>query len=95
MLFEWDEAKDAAHRAKHGIGFSEAVELFAGNHVVIPAREGPDGEVRWKAIGPLRNRPVIVVVHTDRHGKTRIISARPASREERSRYYGTHGSRET
>lgn len=95
MLFEWDEAKDAANRAKHGIGFDEAVELFADDYVVIPARAGPGGEVRRKAIGPLRNRPVIVVIHTDRQGRTRIISARPASRQERSRYYGTYGPRKT
>ena len=95
MLFEWDEAKDAANRAKHGIGFSEAVGLFADRHIIIPARQGHDGEMRWKAIGPLRNRPIVVVVHTDRAGRTRLISARPASREERNRYYGTYGPRQT
>jgi len=90
MDFEWDGAKDRANRAKHGIGFDEAVELFAADYVLIPAHPGPSDEVRWKAVGPLRNRPIIVVVHTDRSGRLRIISARPASRKEKSRYHGTH-----
>ncbi|MCC5996402.1 MAG: BrnT family toxin [Oceanicaulis sp.] len=90
MQFEWDEAKDRANRAKHGIGFDEAAGLFFGDYVLIPARSGPGGEARWKAVGPLRGRPVIAVVHTDRSGRVRIMSARTASRKERRRYYGTH-----
>ncbi|MCH8522821.1 BrnT family toxin [Glycocaulis sp.] len=95
MEFEWDEAKNRANREKHGISFEEAVGLFAGKYVLIPARSGPEGEERWKAVGPLRNRPVIVVVHTDRSGRVRIMSVRPASRKERRRYDGTHSTRET
>jgi uncharacterized DUF497 family protein len=38
---------------------------------------------------------VIVVVHTDRSGRVRIMSVRPASRKERRRYDGTHRTRET
>jgi uncharacterized DUF497 family protein len=90
MQFEWDEAKDRANRAKHGIGFDEAVELFSADYILIPARLGEAGEIRWKAVGPLRNRPIIVVVHTNRSGRLRVISARPASRSERKLYHGTH-----
>lgn len=45
------------------------------------------GEQRWVTIGLTRSgKCVIVVVHTDRNDRIRIISARPASRYERSQY---------
>jgi hypothetical protein len=37
MGFEWDRAKDAANRRKHGIGFCEAAEIFRG--VVVVAED--------------------------------------------------------
>jgi uncharacterized DUF497 family protein len=30
MEFEWNAAKDAANKRKHGIGFREAAEIFRG-----------------------------------------------------------------
>jgi uncharacterized DUF497 family protein len=29
MGFEWNDAKDAVNKRKHGIGFREAAEIFA------------------------------------------------------------------
>jgi uncharacterized DUF497 family protein len=29
MKFEWDVAKDAGNRKKHGVSFSEAMTVFA------------------------------------------------------------------
>jgi len=43
-------------------------------------------ETREISIDTLEKRIVIVVVHTDRNGKTRIISARPAKKKERIIY---------
>jgi uncharacterized DUF497 family protein len=37
-------------------------------------------------IGKIQNITVVVVVHTDRNGRTRVISARPASKKERMIY---------
>ena len=90
MEFEWDEAKNAANRAKHGISFDEAVQVFASHYATRPARPGPDGEIRWKVLGPLKRGVIAAVIHTDRRGRIRIISARPAKRKERRIYYGTH-----
>lgn len=95
MQFEWDEAKDRANRAKHGIGFDEAALVFASDHVVRPARPGWDGELRWKLIGPLNRNLIATVIHTDREGRIRIISARPAKRKEREIFHGTYHSRES
>lgn len=90
MDFEWDEAKDRANRAKHGIGFDEAALVFLGDYVRRPARAGPSGEIRWQILGPLRSGVVAAIIHTDRFGRVRIISARPAKRKERRLYHGTN-----
>jgi uncharacterized protein len=88
MQFEWDEAKDRANRVKHGIGFGRAVLVFESDYVTVLARTGPDGEVRYETIGVLDGVLIVSVIHTDRHGVTRIISARPAKRKERKFYDG-------
>ncbi|WP_252192909.1 BrnT family toxin [Rhizobium sp. CSW-27] len=43
------------------------------------------GEERWITIGAIADIVAIVVVHTDRKGVTRLISARLANRKERQR----------
>lgn len=35
VRFEWDENKDCANVAKHGIGFDEAGRVFSDPHVII------------------------------------------------------------
>lgn len=95
MEFEWDETKNAANREKHGISFDEAALVFASYYVRRPAREGPDGEARWKILGPLRSGVIAAIIHADRFGRVRIISARPAKRKERRIYHGSYGSSET
>lgn len=44
------------------------------------------GEVREISIGVIDGFVMLVVVHTDRDGRIRIISARSASQKERQRY---------
>jgi len=87
VSFEWDLRKDQGNRQKHGISFSEASEIFRG--VVFTAEDDRKdyGEVRYLSIGVVEGVVVIVVAHTDRHGVTRIISARKANRKERVTYY--------
>ena len=80
--FEWDEEKNAANRRKHGISFQEASTIFEGP-VLSLADEGDDGEVRERSYGLLGGVVVVCIIHTDRNGVTRIISARKATRNER------------
>jgi len=91
MEFEWDEAKNCVNREKHGISFDRAVRVFEGHHVEIDGKPGADGEWRTITVGWLDDLLLIAVVHTDRHGVTRLISARPAGRKERRIFHGTHG----
>ena len=53
MRFEWDPAKDAANRNKHGVLFREAMEVFANDAdcLEIFDEEHSDEEDRFIAIG--------------------------------------------
>ncbi len=80
--FEWDDAKNAANLAKHGISFEEASTIWEGPVVTGPD-EAHDLEVREKSFGLIGGMAVVCVIHTERDGTIRIISARKATRNER------------
>lgn len=86
MTFEWDDDKNAANIAKHGIGFQKASRIFEGLVLTGEDDRQDYGEVREQSIGMVDGMLVLLVVHTDRAGRTRIISARRANRAERRRY---------
>jgi uncharacterized DUF497 family protein len=79
--FEWDEAKNLANRRKHGISFEEASAIFEGP--VLSHEDEHHSEVRERSYGLLGASVVVCVIHTDRNGSTRIISARKATKHER------------
>ena len=88
MKFEWDKKKDEANLQKHGISFGEAKTIFYGPVLTIEDKRKEYGETRKISIGELERKvAVAVVIHTDRKGKTRIISARIANKKERTLYY--------
>ena len=79
--FEWDEEKNLANRRKHGISFEEASTIFEGP-VLSQEDEGHHSEVRERSYGLIGGVVVTCVVHTERGGATRIISARKATKKE-------------
>ena len=86
MNFGWDDKKNADNLEKHGITFEEASLIFSGD-VFSKIDDRQDyGEERIISIGTIKTLLVVVIVHTDRDGATRIISARYASRKERRSY---------
>ncbi|MBB3966616.1 BrnT family toxin [Rhizobium metallidurans] len=85
-MYEWDDAKNAANIAKHGVGFSTAVRIFDGRVLTAVDDRFDYGEIRKNSIGLVDGILFLVVTHTDRKDITRIISARPANRKERERY---------
>ncbi len=89
MEFEWDEAKNRSNIAKHGLGFERAKTIFDGFCLIREDDREEYGERRDVAIGLLEGVAVIVVVHTEREDRRRLISARPANRRERKLYYET------
>ena len=86
MLFEWDERKNAANKAKHEIDFEEAKLIFEGPVVTWSDVRTDYGEIREVSIGLIRSVVAVTVIHTDRNGVTRIISARLENRREKDIY---------
>jgi uncharacterized protein len=80
--FEWDDAKNAANLTKHGISFEEAATIW-DRPVVTGQDEMADLEVRERSYGLIGAITVVCVIHTERNGKIRIISARKATKSER------------
>ena len=85
--FEWDPAKGAANRRKHRVGFEEAASAFADPlSITIPDPDHSAREARYLLLGASRRGRVLVVAHTERGRRVRLISARPATRRERRDY---------
>ena len=87
--FEWDEGKARSNKYKHGISFVEATEVFASGRWYLWAEDESHSydELRELATGETgEDRQVIRVVFTVRNHTIRIISARPADREEINEY---------
>jgi uncharacterized DUF497 family protein len=87
LEFEWDQGKATANVHKHGVSFEEAITIFSDpNAITIADAEHSDAEDRFVDIGLSANGRVLVVVHTERGRRVRIISCRKATPAERSQY---------
>ncbi|QFR34583.1 BrnT family toxin [Ancylobacter sp. TS-1] len=81
--FEWDDDKDAANRAKHGLPLLVSEFVFDGRPRF--ERSSPKfvaGEPRVEAMAEVAGR-VILCVFVWRGRKRRLISVRRAHRSER------------
>ena len=95
MPFEWDENKNRANRAKHGIDFDFARLAFDDPLALMTQDRDVDGEQRYQLIGSVFAR-IILVAHAVRVNTQpgiaedepviRIISARKATPAERRLY---------
>ncbi len=87
MEFEWDQTKAAGNLKKHDVDFAEAMTVFADPlSSTFPDPDHSLDEDRFVTIGTSARGRVLMVVHTDRDERTRIISARKANRRERKTY---------
>lgn len=85
--FEWDENKNQWNIQERGFGFDRAKVVFSRTLLVRRELRRDYGEPRYMGIGEMKDGVVIAVVYTIRDLKTRIISARVASKKEREAYY--------
>jgi uncharacterized protein len=85
MTYQWDKDKAAANLRKHGIDFADAVSVFSDDLAITTPDERFDEE-RFITVGLDGFGRVLVVVYTWRAQKIRLISARPATRQERRQY---------
>lgn len=87
MLFEWDEDKSQTNILKHGVSFEEAAEVFFDPFYQIgDASDDEYFELRDFVLGYSLSERVVLVIYTERYERTRIISARVATRYERKLY---------
>ena len=87
MQFEWDATKATSNLHKHGVSFDEAVSVFSDAMTLTFAdTDHYESEDRSRSYGISSKKRLLVVVHTERRNSVRIISARKATRYEKSIY---------
>ena len=86
-MFEWDADKAQSNLVKHGVSFEASQRVFDDAFSVerLDAASNP-GEPRYIVTG-MANGVLLTVVYSERDERTRIISARKATRHEREDYY--------
>ncbi|HKO36420.1 MAG TPA: BrnT family toxin [Pyrinomonadaceae bacterium] len=85
--YEWDVDKDRRNRAKHGVSFAEAATAFLDPlHATVPDDRYSVEERRFRTIGYTASNRLVIVAHTDRGERVRIISAREATAREQRNY---------
>ena len=87
LIFEWDEDKAKANLKKHKVSFEEGKTIFNDPFLfTFPDDRHSTKEERYINIGLSANGRVLILTHTERQGKIRIISCRKATLRERSFY---------
>ena len=88
LTFEWDSRKAAANLTKHQVAFSEAITVF-GDPLGRFRMDGRHSttEERFVLLGRSSTSRLLAVMFTDRGAeRVRLISARLATRAERTAY---------
>lgn len=85
MEFEWDEQKRDRVIEKHGVDLVDAALVFEGPVYTRLDRRSDYGEDRYLSIGIAKGK-CVVVVHTERDGITRLISAWYGGRKDYELY---------
>lgn len=87
LSFEWDIEKAKGNERKHDVTFDEASTVFADPlSVAISDPLHSENEDRFILVGNSHKGRILIVVHTERLENIRIISARKATKNERSYY---------
>ena len=85
--FEWDPEKEDINIRKHGIDFEEAMSAFSDPlSLTIPDPDHSEEEFRYLLLGTSQKGRLIVVSHTERDARIRIINSRLADRREKRDY---------
>lgn len=87
MTIEFDPAKARTNLRKHGASFAHAEQVLRDPDAATIEDPDSAGEHRFLTLGRDALGRVLVVVHTPRAERTRIISARKATRVEAERYH--------
>ena len=87
LLFEWDEVKARENLKRHKVPFDEGKTIFNDPFLLTyPDIDSSEVEERYINIGLSTKNRVLVLIHTERQSKIRIISCRKATARERRHY---------
>ncbi|UJW87535.1 BrnT family toxin [Devosia sp. SL43] len=94
MDYEWDEAKRLSNIEKHKVDILEALLIFENWVLTEPDSRFDYGEVRFKSTGMVDGN-CYVLIHAERDGRTRLISAWQGGRRDRRKYQAGYVGRDT
>jgi uncharacterized protein len=87
MKFEFDPDKAISNLRKHGVSFEEGMTVFRDPlALTINDPVHSEGEFRFLTIGMSDRYRLVVVSHTERNEKVRLISVRLSTLQERKEY---------
>ena len=87
MEFEWDSHKATRNLQRHNVSFGEAATVFSDPlSITVPDPDHSLDEDRSITVGLSHRDRVLVVAHTERGDRIRLISARELTRTERVQY---------
>jgi uncharacterized DUF497 family protein len=88
--FEWDPEKAQKNLQKHEVSFEEASSVFDDPmFIIVLDDEHSDDEERYITIGISNKIRLLLVAHTERDNRIRMISARKATKHEEKFYEET------
>ena len=87
VQIEFDPAKARTNLAKHKVSFAHAEQALRDPNAVTIEDPDAEDEQRFVSLGMDALGRILVVVHTPRENRVRLISARKASRGETAQYH--------
>ena len=84
---EFDPVKARANLVKHKVSFSHAEQVLRDPSAITSEDPDAEAEQRFITLGVDALGRVLIVVHTPRGSRTRLISARKASKGEAEQYH--------
>lgn len=85
-IFEWDAKKTESNFRKNEVTFDEACTPLQDSLALMPDPDHSVGEERYIVLGMSNRQRLLVVSFAERSTRTRLISARKATRQERKLY---------
>ena len=87
--YEWDENKRITNMAKHGLDFNVAGYVLEDKRskTIIDVKHSTESETRMMTIGLYKNTMCVIIIHTTRDDKIRIISFRHAHKKEEAQLW--------
>ena len=87
LEFEWDPRKAASNFRKHRVSFEEAATVLEDElSATVADPDHAREEDRLLTVGMSIQRRLLIVSHTERGDRIRIISARQLTEQERRDY---------